>query len=155
LRRDGVAEGLCGNQSGAAADKTGVSDHRKSVMGDPIDRVERGEIELALQTDRVDVIGKARQPAQGQQKTDGPIGWPRCQHNQGLKHYSTEANQRRRQESTNAGNRLGSRQTVPHRDDDEQQSDKLRPGRCGTEEKVGPVVEHYGGSWSTAHAAIN
>ena len=58
-------------QSGPAADNADVSDHRKSVMGDPVDPVERGEIELALRTDRVDVIDSAPSPVRASIK---PIG---------------------------------------------------------------------------------
>jgi hypothetical protein len=71
-------EGHFGDQSCPAADKTGVSDNGKCVMGDPVDPVERGEIELALRTDYVEVINKARQAARDQHETPWPIGWPKA-----------------------------------------------------------------------------
>ncbi len=107
-------------------------------------RRERSEFELALGTDYREVISKARHAAGNQHESPWPIGWTRHQHNQGLKQYSTEAGQRRRHESTNTGNRLGSRQAAPNRGNDKKQSYELRSGRCGSEEKVDPVVEHYG-----------
>ena len=82
-------------------------------MGDPIDRMERGEIEVPLRTDCVDVVGAAHQPSQDQHKSNWPVGWPRRQHHQGLKQNSAEANQRRRHESTDASDRFGYDKVVP------------------------------------------
>jgi hypothetical protein len=84
--RDGVGgEGLFGNQSNPAADKTSISDHWKCVVRDPGDPVECREIELTLRTDYLEVIDKARQPARDKHETPRPIGRPRHQHNQRLK----------------------------------------------------------------------